>query len=261
MPNTEIVPFTFEGVEVRTLVVDRELWWVLADVAKALSIQNSRDIVARLDDDEKGVGQIDTLGGRQTLVTINEAGLYSVILRSDKAEAKRFKRWVTHDVLPTIRQTGAYVLEPAVREIPQDFASALREFAAEIEAHEATRAALEVAQPRAEAWDAIASAEGDYSVGEAAKILARAGVVNMGPTRLFQKLAELGWTYRRDGHWLAYADRVEKGYLGHKPQFHYHPKTGERVVDPPQLRVTLKGIERLRQRLGGTQPVLRAVTA
>jgi len=113
----------------------------------------------------------------------------------------------------------------------------------------ALTARLEHVEPRAEAWDAIASAEGDYSVGDAAKMLARAGVLT-GPTRLFQQLAELRWIYRGEGGaWRAYAHRVDKGYLAEKPTFHYHPSTGERVIDAPQVRVTVRGVERLRQRL------------
>jgi len=104
-------------------------------------------------------------------------------------------------------------------------------------------------EPKADAWDAIVSAQGDYSVGDAAKILARAGIPT-GPTRLFAQLADLKWTFRGgDKAWRAYADRVEKGYLAEKPSFHYHPASGERVVDPPQVRVTVKGLERLRLRM------------
>ncbi|MCU1408510.1 MAG: hypothetical protein JWM23_590 [Microbacteriaceae bacterium] len=104
-------------------------------------------------------------------------------------------------------------------------------------------------EPKADAWDAIASAAGDYSVGDAAKILARAGIPT-GPTRLFDQLESIKWTYRGgDGRPRAYAERVDKGYLSEKPSFRYHPGTGDRIVNTPQVRVTVKGIERLRQRL------------
>lgn len=113
----------------------------------------------------------------------------------------------------------------------------------------ALTARLEHVEPRAEAWDAIASAEGDYSVGDAAKILSRAGVLT-GSTRLFAQLQDMGWIFRGpDGAWRAYQHRVDKGYLAEKPQFHYHPQSGERVIDSPQVRVTVRGVERLRQRL------------
>jgi len=118
-----------------------------------------------------------------------------------------------------------------------------------LEAAQNALAKVKELEPKADAWDAIASAEGDYSVGDAAKILARAGIPT-GPTRLFAQLANIKWTFRGgDNAWRAYAERVEKGYLAEKPSFHYHPASGERVVDPPQVRVTVKGLERLRLRL------------
>lgn len=86
--------FSYEGAEVRTVWVNDELWWVLKDVCRVLSIVNSHDAASRLDDDEKGVGQIYTPGGFQDMNIINESGLYNVILRSDKPEAKKFRRWV-----------------------------------------------------------------------------------------------------------------------------------------------------------------------
>lgn len=255
--SADIVPFAFEGVEVRTLDIDGETWWIAADVCAALGLSNPSMAIAPLDDDEKGLSTVETPGGYQSLVIISEPGLYALLARSRKPVARKFDRWVRHDVLTEINRTGTFN-PPTVREIPQDFATALREFAREIEAHEATQAALAAATPRAEAWDAIASAEGDYSVGDAAKILARRDIVT-GPTRLFEQLHTLGWTFRGEGgKWRAYQDRVDRGYLAERPQFHYHPRTKELVTDPPQLRVTIKGLERLRQVLGAT--ALKAVT-
>lgn len=104
--------------------------------------------------------------------------------------------------------------------------------------------------PRAEAWDELASAEGDYEVADAAKMLARAGV-ETGRQRLFAQLDSLGWIYRAaSGKWKARQTAVDSGYLAEKPQSHHHPRTGELVLDPPQVRVTLRGLERLRVRLG-----------
>lgn len=85
-----------------------EPWFVLADVARELEIANSRDAASRLDEDEKDVVITDTLGGSQKMTIINESGLYSLILTSRKPEAKRFKKWVTSEVLPSIRKTGAF---------------------------------------------------------------------------------------------------------------------------------------------------------
>lgn len=85
-----------------------ELWFVSADVCRVLDIKNSRDAVADLDDDEKGVVNTDTLGGNQEMNIINESGLYSLILRSRKPEAKAFRKWITSEVIPSIRKTGSY---------------------------------------------------------------------------------------------------------------------------------------------------------
>lgn len=104
--------FVYSGEQLRTIQRDDGLWWVLRDVCRVLNIANSKNVSARLDDDEKGVHLVDTPGGTQEMTIINEPGLYSVILRSDKPEAKAFKRWVTHDVLPSIRKTGAYGVPP-----------------------------------------------------------------------------------------------------------------------------------------------------
>lgn len=260
MPNTDIIPFAFEGVELRALTIDNEPWFVTADVLSILRLDRTAN--RRLDDDEMGVAPIHTLGGVQNLSIVSEAGLYSLILGSRKTEARTFKRWVTHEVLPQIRRTGTYGNPADDLALPATYLEALEALVARERANQQLAVENAHLAPRADAWDAIASAEGDFSVGQAANMLGRAGVQNLGPQRLFRKLEELGWIYRGEDHsWRPFAHRVDKGYLGVKPQFHYHPGTGEKVVDAPQLRVTLKGIEQLRQRLGGSQPILRAVSA
>lgn len=105
---SNIVPFSFEGAAVRVIEVDSNPWFVAADVCAVLEHANPRQVVSRLDDDEKGVRIVDTLGGPQEMAVINESGLYSLVLTSRKPSAKRFKKWVTADVLPTIRKTGGY---------------------------------------------------------------------------------------------------------------------------------------------------------
>ena len=89
---------------VRTVTLEGEPWFVAADVCRALGIGNSRDATARLDDDEKGVVSTDTLGGKQELTIVNEPGLYALVLSSRKPEAKAFKRWITHEVIPQDRR-------------------------------------------------------------------------------------------------------------------------------------------------------------
>ncbi|MEH1821918.1 MAG: BRO family protein [Nostoc sp.] len=106
MPTLSV--FNFESHDIRFVGTADEPWWVASDICKVLDILNSRDALARLDDDEKGVCIADTLGGKQELATINESGLYSLVLTSRKAQAKRFKKWLTSEVIPAIRKTGTY---------------------------------------------------------------------------------------------------------------------------------------------------------
>lgn len=112
-------------------------------------------------------------------------------------------------------------------------------------------------EPKAQAWDELASAEGDYSVRDAAKMLARAGIPT-GATRLFEQLASMHWIFRsQHGTWEPYSNIVDMGYMASKPMSHPHPRTHERIIDPPQVRVTVRGIERLMVRLKA--PALSAV--
>lgn len=109
----EMQIFHYENNEIRTILKDDEPWWVLKDVADILGIENHKDLRKRLDADE--VGRFDLPHPQSPEKTIpivccNESGLYKVILRSDKPEAKKFTRWVTHEVLPAIRKTGQYLI-------------------------------------------------------------------------------------------------------------------------------------------------------
>lgn len=104
------VPFNFESHTIRAINRDGDIWFVAADVGAVLELTNVRASVALLDDDEKGVNTIDTPSGKQEMSIINESGLYALILRSRKPEAKRFRKWVTSEVLPAIRKTGSYSL-------------------------------------------------------------------------------------------------------------------------------------------------------
>lgn len=94
---------------VRTIEQNGEPWFIARDVCECLSIGKYRDAVSRLEEDERGSVEVDTLGGRQSLSAVNEYGLYSLVLSSRKPEAKEFKRWITHEVIPAIRKTGGYI--------------------------------------------------------------------------------------------------------------------------------------------------------
>ena len=92
--------FLYENLPIRMIESNGETWWVLSDICKVLDLSTPSKVADRLDLDEKGMTSIHTLGGKQNATIVNESGLYSVILRSDKPEAKAFRRWITHEVLP-----------------------------------------------------------------------------------------------------------------------------------------------------------------
>lgn len=107
MNNIQI--FKYENNDVRTVEMNGEPWFVLKDVCVVLGLGTVSKVADRLDADEKGMNQIHTHGGMQDVTVINESGLYNVILRSDKPEAKPFRKWVTSEVLPSIRKNGGYI--------------------------------------------------------------------------------------------------------------------------------------------------------
>ncbi|MGR3522700.1 MAG: BRO-N domain-containing protein [Paracoccus sp. (in: a-proteobacteria)] len=120
--TAQIIPFDFEDQAVRVIMRDDDPWFVAADVCRVLGVANNRDAIARLDEDEKGVGKTDTPGGAQQMVVISESGLYALVLRSNGATTPgtvqhRFRKWVTAEVLPSIRRAGTYTA-PAAEPAP-----------------------------------------------------------------------------------------------------------------------------------------------
>ena len=129
---SSLLPFHYEGAQIRVLTDSQGApWFIAADLCSCLGIRNPSDALSRLDDDEKGLGSTETLKGQQSLATVNESGLYALVLSSRKPEAKRFKRWITHEVLPAIRRTGSYAVpklastQPALPANKQDSVNAL----------------------------------------------------------------------------------------------------------------------------------------
>lgn len=102
-----LIQLNYNGSEVRTIDDNGQIWWVLSDICNVLGISNPSKVADRLDNDERSNFK---LGRQGKCIIVNESGLYSVILRSDKPEAKPFRRWITHEVLPEIRRTGSYSL-------------------------------------------------------------------------------------------------------------------------------------------------------
>lgn len=176
--------FDYHGSSVRTLLIDGELWFVVADVCAILGISNPSQAVSYLDADEYKTTLISSEGGQQRPANVvNEAGLYSLILRSRKPEAKAFKRWITHEVLPQIRRTGSYGT-PALPDLTTAtgvlaLAEQLTATARQLVAAEAKVAELE---PKAAAVDALTEVDGTLSIG------AVANMFGIGRTTLFRVL-------------------------------------------------------------------------
>lgn len=111
--------FDFNGNEVRTVLIDGEPWFVAADVCKVLEIVNPTQAAQELDGDEKGLSTIYTLGGNQDLATVSESGLYQIVFKSRKHQAKAFRKWLAKEVIPSIRKTGKYEL-PSAPHLPSN---------------------------------------------------------------------------------------------------------------------------------------------
>ena len=200
----ELQVFSYEGSEIRTVQLGGEPWWVLKDICDVLELSNPSVIADRLDDDEKAkVDPKQYLGSRsnEPATVISESGLYNVILLSRKPEAKKFKRWITHEVLPTIRKHGAYVTSAKLEEMisdPEAWIKVLTALKDERAAKE--RLQLEAAQnePKVVFADAVSVSNGTILIGELAKILKGNGI-EIGQNRLFEKLRQDGYLIKRQG--------------------------------------------------------------
>mgnify|MGYP002742028963 FL=1 len=246
---TDIVVHTFKDHQVRTAVSsDGEPLFNLGDVAAALEIKDSARLASRLEDDLRQTRPIlDRLGRTQNATFITEAGLYEVVLRSDKPEAKPFRRWVTREVLPSIRKTGSYSLQPKL-EGPELMAYALIEAQKTIEAAtaraEAAEAQIEADKPATTLGKAITAGDGDLLVRDVARILASHGV-NIGEKRLYQWLRDNQWVTKGGGRCgnQPTQRRIEQGLV--RPQVRPIHLPGGRLIESVTTLITGKGQEDL----------------
>lgn len=172
--------------QMRVINKNDEPWFVASDVCRALEISNNRDALNRLDADEKDVALTDTLGGQQQMSIVNEPGLYSLVLGSRKPEAKAFKRWITHEVIPSIRKTGGYIAGQESLSDAELMAKALLVAQRTIEERNKQ---IEVMKPKALFADAVSASETSILVGDLAKLLKQNGV-DIGQNRLFRWLRD-----------------------------------------------------------------------
>ena len=184
---------------VRVVTLEGEPWFVAADVCRALGLGNSRQTLSYLDEDEKGVITSDTLGGKQEMSTINEPGLYSLILRSRKPEAKAFKRWITHEVIPEIRKTGGYIAGQETMDDDQLLANALmvaqRKIAERNKQLEEANEKIKADAPKVLFAETVQKAEGDILVRQLARLMNQRGY-DIGERRLYEILRRDGWVIK-----------------------------------------------------------------
>ncbi|WP_423252594.1 phage antirepressor [Melissococcus plutonius] len=191
--------FNFEQNEVRTILLNDEPYFVGRDVAKVLGYSNTRDVLAkRVDEEDKGVAICDTLGGTQELVIINESGLYALILSSKMPNAKKFKRWVTSEVLPSIRKNGMYMTDQKAYDVvtnPNSLADLLQQASDQLKQKDLT---IQELKPKALFADSVSASHTSILVGELAKLLKQNGL-DMGQNKLFTWLRDHGYLIRRKG--------------------------------------------------------------
>lgn len=263
--NTEIQPFEFEHNQVRALADGDEVMFVASDIAKILGYGSAKDMARNLDADEKGTHQVPTPGGTQNMTVLTESGLYRAILNREiayvkepeaQAFVKRFQRWVTHEVLPSIRKHGIYATETTIDQILADpdfgirlLTSLKEERAKRIEAENQ----IKELEPKAKALDDFTNVPDALLVREAAKLLSNAGTP-IGEKELREWLSQHDWVYRHAGTWWAASERVKAGHLVMVESRSYgHHKDGSIFAFAPTVKITRKGLTLLHQRLGETR--------
>ena len=192
--STNLQTWSYENSEIRTVEKDGEPWWVL-------ELSSPHKVADRLEADEKGRNLIPTLGGMQEMTTVNESGLYAVILRSDKPQAKPFRRWVTSEVLPSIRKHGAYMTDQTLEQAltsPDFLIQLATQLKEEKEQRKQLEAKVEQDKPKVLFADSVSASKSSILVGELAKILKQNGV-DTGQFRLFAWLRENGYLIKREG--------------------------------------------------------------
>ncbi|AKF14396.1 anti-repressor Ant [Mycobacterium phage Phayonce] len=238
--------FAFDGHVVRVLLIDGDPWFVAGDVARALGYRDAHNLGRRLDEDEKGTHSLSTPGGTQNAGVISESGLYTAILGSQVHRVREFKRWVTREVLPAIRNTGSYShypAAPATAALPskRELAQWVIEAEDRAERAEAKVAALE---PKAEFYDELMDADGAYSLLATAKILGWGRNVMMRELRRAGVLQGNNLPYQRYAHHF----RVVPGTYENR-------KTGE-TVPTATTTVLPSGIAFLRRKLDAANPLV-----
>jgi prophage antirepressor-like protein len=224
----------FENSEfgkIRTLKINGEPWFVGKDIAENLGYTESAKAVRKyVDSEDKGVSKMDTPGGKQDIIIINESGLYSLVLSSKLPTAKQFKRWVTSEVLPSIRKHGAYMSEQVLEEVtknPDFMIGLLQKLKAEKKKNEELQTAvmaqsrqISEMKPKASYYDIVLNCKDLVSVTQIAKDYGKSA------QWLNNFLAEKKIQFKRNKNWLLYQKYSEAGYASTKTQI-FNGRDGE----------------------------------
>jgi anti-repressor protein len=243
--NNEIIPFDFKGRNVRVIKDGNDNpWFIGKDVCKILNITKYRDAIEKITKEDKKLAplKVDTSSQIREIIIINESGLYTLILRSNKPEAKEFKRWVTHDVLPSIRKYGGYVdinkidmFIDTFFTIPDEERPMLKQM---MEDNIRRKKQIEEQKPKVEFYEKIMKSDASFSMGAAAKILKFPGI---GRNILFKILRDEGLLMdSKEEFNLPYQWTINKEW------FEVSPKIYENGGSYIQVYVLPKGMERIR---------------
>ncbi|MGE4302186.1 MAG: BRO family protein [Victivallaceae bacterium] len=213
----EIQIFSFNSADIRVAEIDGDPWFVALDIAEALGYSTTQALTRRLDDDEKGMRILHTLGGVQSVTTINESGLYSAILGSTRLEAKAFKRWITGEVLPSIRRHGGYIAATPDESPDVVMARAVLVAQATIDRQKAQIAEqteqLRLQAPAVEYVNDVLASDSLITINAVAQHL------GVSARRLNQFLVEREWIYKQGGIYYASCKVRDRGYF----DFHVVP--------------------------------------
>ena len=243
-------------------IVERnsEPWFFTKDICDILNLGNPRSSVALLDADEKGVHIMDTPGGRQEVSIVSEPGMYSLVLKSRRPEAKEFKRWITHEVIPSIRKHGAYATPATIDNIindPDFGIRLLQELKAERDKSAELTAKIEADKPKVEFAEALETSTNSITVKQLSVLLAQRGC-DTGEKRLFNELREDGFLLSCGGYHNEPAQRyLDMGLFEVKTSV--FTKANGDNCSGRQPRITPKGLQYLMDyymRKHGKMPLL-----
>lgn len=243
--------------QIRTVTKDNEPWFVGKDVCEAFGDTNHKRSLSRIDDDEKGVSQIDTPGGKQDMTVINESGLYALLFQMQPKKAKgvshndslieerikklnRFKKWVTSEVLPSIRKSGGYIAGQEQMTDAELMAKALLVAQRQIEQRNAIieqqRAKIEADKPKTIFADAVSTSKTSILIGDLAKLICQNGY-QIGQKRLFEWMRENGYLIKGGSSYNMPAQRyIEQGLFEVKESTIQNPDGSVRITRTPKVK-------------------------